>query len=88
MCHEWWTYCVLPSNIGTEPEYQKEQAVRTNRRLLSSQKSHLRAARVADPHPSDHDLDKEDCHVRTGSVSARNLLPYEWVENSYQADKI
>lgn len=39
-------------------------------------------------HPSDHDLDKEDCHLHTGSVSARNLLSPERVDISYQADKI
>jgi len=66
-------YGVLPSS--TEPKYEKEQTVRTNRRLLSSQPSHFRAARVADPHPSDHDLDKEDCPVRSGSVSAPSLSP-------------
>jgi hypothetical protein len=66
---------------------RKSKQYEQTRRPLSSKQYHLRAARFADPHPSDHDLDKEDCHVHTSSVSARNLLSAEGVDISYRTDK-
>lgn len=82
----WWTCDVLPM-LGLNRSLRKRKQYEQTEAHSAVNNVTCAYQRVADPHPSDHDLEKEYCHVSTAVYQPATSFP-KGVDISYKEDKI